>query len=91
MKKKPSTDEMVKRLLAGDRRSAARLITLVENEMDDHHKVMGLVYPHTGQAMILGITGTGNKREYIESIIEQQNDPYSVVEEVLDTYLLPGE
>ncbi len=59
MKKKLSTDEMVKRLLAGDRRSAARLITLVENEMDDHHKVMRLVYPHTGKAMILGITGAG--------------------------------
>ena len=50
---------MVKRLLAGDRRSAARLITLVENEMDDHHRVMSLVYPHTGKAMILGITGAG--------------------------------
>lgn len=50
---------MVKGLLAGDRRSAARLITLVENEMDDHHEVMSLVYPHTGQAMILGITGAG--------------------------------
>jgi len=59
MKKKLNTDEMVKRLLAGDRRSAARLITLVENEMDEHHKVMSLVYPHTGQAMILGITGAG--------------------------------
>ena len=59
MKKKLSTDEMVKRLLTGDRRSAARLITLVENEMDDHHKVMSLVYPHTGKAMILGITGAG--------------------------------
>ena len=59
MKKKLSTDEMVNRLLAGDRRSAARLITLVENEMDDHHRVMSLVYPHTGKAMILGITGAG--------------------------------
>ena len=59
MKKKLNTSEMVNRLLAGDRRSAARLITLVENEMDDHHEVMSLVYPHTGQAMILGITGAG--------------------------------
>ena len=50
---------MVKRLLAGDRRAAARLITLVENEMDDHHEVMRQVYPHTGQAMILGVTGAG--------------------------------
>jgi len=59
MKKKLSTGEMVSRLLAGDRRAAARLITLVENEMDDHHEVMSLVYPYTGKAMILGITGAG--------------------------------
>ena len=59
MKKKLSTGEMVDRLLAGDRRAAARLITLVENELDDHHEVMRLVYPHTGKAMILGITGAG--------------------------------
>jgi LAO/AO transport system kinase len=59
MKKKLSPDEMVKRLLAGDRRAAARLITLVEDEMDEHHEVMRQVYPHTGQAMILGITGAG--------------------------------
>ena len=61
MKKKLSTEEMVKMLLAGDRRSAARLITLVENEMDDHHEVMRLIYPHTGKAMILGITGAGGQ------------------------------
>ena len=59
MKKKLSTGEMVNRLLAGDRRAAARLITLVENELDGHHEVMRLVYPHTGKAMILGITGAG--------------------------------
>jgi LAO/AO transport system kinase len=59
MEKKLNTDEMVKSLLTGDRRSAARLITLVENEMDDHHEVMRKIFPHTGQAMILGITGAG--------------------------------
>ncbi len=59
MKKKQSPNEMVKKLLAGDRRAAARLITLVEDERDEHHEVMRQVYPHTGQAMILGITGAG--------------------------------
>ncbi|MBC8419642.1 MAG: methylmalonyl Co-A mutase-associated GTPase MeaB [Desulfobacteraceae bacterium] len=59
MKKNLSVDEMVKRLLAGDRRAAARLITLVEDEMDEHHEVMRQIFPHTGQAMILGITGAG--------------------------------
>jgi LAO/AO transport system kinase len=59
MKKKRNVKEMVKKLLAGDRRTAARLITLVEDEMEEHHEVMKEIYPHTGQAMILGITGAG--------------------------------
>ena len=59
MKKKISTDEMVKRLLAGDRRAAARLITWVEDEIDERHEVMRQIYPYTGKAMILGITGAG--------------------------------
>jgi len=34
-----------------------------------------------------GLRGTGKKRKYINSIIEGKNDPYSVVEEILNTYL----
>jgi len=63
MKKKISPNEMIKKLLAGDRRAAARMITLVEDEMDEHHEVMRQVYPHTGKAMILGITGAGGGRQ----------------------------
>jgi len=59
MKKKQSPDEMVRKLLAGDRRAAARLITWVEDEVEQHREVMRKIYPHTGQAMILGITGAG--------------------------------
>jgi LAO/AO transport system kinase len=59
MKKKRNVKEMVEKLLAGDRRTAARLITLVEDEMEEHHEVMKEIYPYTGQAMILGITGSG--------------------------------
>ena len=59
MKKKRNVKEMVEKLLSGDRRTAARLITLVEDEMEEHHAVMKEIYPHTGQAMILGITGAG--------------------------------
>ena len=57
MKKKQSPNEMVKKLLAGDRRAAARLITFVEDEMDEHHEVMRQVYPHTGNAYLIGFTG----------------------------------
>ena len=59
MKKSIDIDDMVQRLLAGDRRAAARLITLVEDGMEESHEVMKRVYPHTGQANIVGITGSG--------------------------------
>lgn len=59
MKKIKDIEIMVQRMLEGDRRSVARLITWVENETGVHHEVMRRVYPHTGKAMILGITGYG--------------------------------
>jgi LAO/AO transport system kinase len=76
MKKKRDTEEMVQKLLTGDRRTAARLITLVEDEMDEHREVMGRIYPHTGQAMILGITGSGGagKSTLIDHLIHRFRD-----------------
>ena len=50
-------NEIVERLLAGDRRTLARLISRIEN--DGHEAIDALValYPHTGQAHIVGVTG----------------------------------
>ncbi len=59
MSNSPETDRMVQRLLSGDRRAAARLITWVEDGMEEAHEVMRQVYPRTGRAIILGITGSG--------------------------------
>jgi LAO/AO transport system kinase len=56
---KKDIDTMIKQLLAGDRRAVAKLITMVENETIEHHDVMKQVYPHTGKALIVGITGAG--------------------------------
>jgi len=53
-----NSGDLVEHLLAGDRRAAARLITMVENETDDHHEIMRRIYPKTGHAMILGVTGS---------------------------------
>ncbi len=41
----------------GDHRALARLITYVENRERDWRAVMKTLYPHTGQARIVGITG----------------------------------
>lgn len=56
---KKDIDEIVKLLLAGDRRMVARVITMVENETGEHHDLMKQIYPHTGKSLIIGITGAG--------------------------------
>jgi LAO/AO transport system kinase len=48
---------LAQRLLAGDRRALARAITLVENNNPAGADVVREVYPHTGNAAIVGFTG----------------------------------
>jgi LAO/AO transport system kinase len=48
---------LVDRMLAGDRVALARLITLVENRAPGLPAVMARLYPHTGRAHVVGITG----------------------------------
>lgn len=49
--------EIVDRLLKGDRRAMARLMTMAENEHPGVKDALALLYLHTGQAHIIGITG----------------------------------
>jgi len=54
----PGADEsLAQRLLAGDRRALARGISLVENDDPEGWALVKEVYPHTGRAAIMGITG----------------------------------
>ena len=46
-------------MLAGDRRSIARAITLAENDSAEVQKLIAAIYPHTGRAHIIGLTGPG--------------------------------
>jgi LAO/AO transport system kinase len=72
-RKNHSPEEMIQKLLTGDRRAAARLISLVENQSDEAGDLMKLVYPHTGNAMIIGITGAGGsgKSSLINQLIDR--------------------
>ncbi|MDP7264591.1 MAG: methylmalonyl Co-A mutase-associated GTPase MeaB [Candidatus Thermoplasmatota archaeon] len=49
--------EIVDRLLEGDRRAMARLMSHVENSSAHAKEALALIYPHTGRAHIIGITG----------------------------------
>jgi LAO/AO transport system kinase len=49
--------ELATKVIAGDPRSIARLITLVENDSPDAVEAMKQIHPHTGRAQIIGVTG----------------------------------
>ena len=49
--------ELVERLLEKDKRACARLITLVENDAPEAKQALKELYPYTGQAYIIGVTG----------------------------------
>ena len=51
-------DELVTEVLQGSVRAMARLITLIENEDSRALYLMAALYPHTGNAYVLGITGS---------------------------------
>src|SRR5882724_7433782 len=48
---------LAQRLLDGDRRALARAISLVENDRPEGWELVKQVYPHTGNAAVVGFTG----------------------------------
>ena len=49
--------ELTRRILEGDVRAAARLMTLIENGVAEAKAVLKSLYAHTGSGYIVGITG----------------------------------
>jgi LAO/AO transport system kinase len=52
------SDELIEKLLSGDVRSIARAITRVENGSVEAGEIMKSVFPQTGKALVIGITGS---------------------------------
>lgn len=71
-KRQDSPQELAGKLLEGNRRAASRLITLVEDGNAGVDEAMKRIYPHTGRAMLVGITGAGGsgKSSLIDHLIE---------------------
>ena len=53
-----SVPDLVERARAGEARAVARLISLVEDESPLLREVMAALAPHTGNAQVIGITGS---------------------------------
>ena len=49
--------DIAQELLNGSRLALSRAITAIENEYDEATDIMKKLYPHTGNAFVLGITG----------------------------------
>ncbi len=49
--------EFIQKLLEGEPRTVARAITKIENSLHDSGDLMKGIFPHTGKALIVGITG----------------------------------
>ncbi len=52
-----SIETLIEEMRSGSRRALARLISQVENETPDGQHALKLLYPHTGNAATVGITG----------------------------------
>ncbi|MEO5953375.1 MAG: methylmalonyl Co-A mutase-associated GTPase MeaB [Chloroflexia bacterium] len=49
---------LVERVLGGDKGAASRLMTVAENRQKGYREMMRLITPHTGRALIIGVTGS---------------------------------
>ncbi len=49
--------QLIEKMLTGDKRSCAKLITAVENEPEKAEKIIREIHQYTGNAHIIGITG----------------------------------
>jgi LAO/AO transport system kinase len=65
-------NDLVERLLSGDRRALARVISRIEREDPETPEIISEIYPHTGAALSVGFTGPPGvgKSSIIAKLIE---------------------
>lgn len=68
-----NTNKLIKQLLKGNRRAAARLMTLAESMSPEAHAAIKQLYQHTGNAHIIGVTGPpgSGKSTLVDKLIEE--------------------
>lgn len=69
----PKVPELAKRVLNGDVRGIARAISLLENQNPEAENLMREIYPKTGSAWVIGVTGSpgAGKSTLTDKLIEK--------------------
>src|SRR3989338_5753690 len=64
--------ELVQSLIQGDRKALSRLVSLVESDPRKMIQIMREVFPHTGKALLIGITGApgAGKSSLVDKLIQ---------------------
>ncbi len=65
--------QLVEDLLNGSKRAAARLISLVENDDLQKIELLKEIFPHTGRAYVVGVTGApgSGKSSLVDCLLQQ--------------------
>jgi LAO/AO transport system kinase len=68
----PDLDQTVQSILAGDVRAAARLMRDLDDQRPGAVELMKRLYPHTGRAFVLGVTGNpgAGKSTVVDALID---------------------
>ena len=89
-------DQIASMVLRGDRNAVARAISMVENREEGFADILKELYPHTGKAIVVGVTGppgTGKStlvNGIVRSIRAAKDDPYVAVLAIDPTSPLSG-
>ena len=73
--------DLIERMLKGDKKATARLITLVENDEEKAREIVKKIYPFTGKAFIVGITGPpgSGKSTLLDKLIKKARQEGKIV------------
>jgi LAO/AO transport system kinase len=66
--------ELCDRVLAGEIRAVARAISLIEDDEPEARELVDALYPHTGKALVLGVTGSpgAGKSSLVDRLITRE-------------------
>ena len=57
MRRRQSPDELAQGVLDGEVSAVARSITAIENDLPEGHDILDRIFPNTGRAHLIGVTG----------------------------------